>query len=292
MTIECEKDDFKIKEGLWKGYTLYDLYKEAHTPYSWHSKLFKYAKEIGITIFSSPFDEKAADLLEELEAPAYKIASFEITDIPLIKHIAKKKKPILISTGMASINEINEAVNAARSSGCDEILLFHCISSYPAPVEECNLNNLVFLKKEFQVEIGLSDHTIGNTAAITAVALGATAIEKHFTLDRNDSSPDSSFSIEPSELIKLKKSTNEAWKSLGMEEFSRSKKEKQNKGFRRSIYFIKSLKKGSKISKYDIKRIRPGYGLPPKYEDEIIGMKLNKNVERGDPVKWEDIKKE
>ena len=290
MTIKSNKDDFKIKEGLWNGYTLYDLYDEAHTPFEWHPELFEYAKKIGITIFSSPFDETAVDLLEKLDAPAYKIASFELCDIPLIKYIAKKRKPILMSTGMSNISEICEALEAAKSNGCDEILLFHCISSYPAPTEDYNLNNLVYLKKKFNVEIGLSDHTVSNTAAIAAIALGATAIEKHFTLDRNDKGPDSSFSIEPKELVELKKSTTATWKALGSNGFNRSSKEIKNKIFRRSLYFVNSLKKGNVVERNDIRRIRPGYGLPPKYEDNIIGMELKKNVERGTAVSWDVLK--
>lgn len=291
MTIKSCKEDFKIKDGLWKGYTLYDLYNDAHTPFEWHSELFEYANKIGITIFSSPFDETAVDLLEKLDTPAYKIASFELCDIPLIKYIAKKKKPMLMSTGMANISEINEAVEAAKSNGCDQILLFHCISSYPAPTEDSNLNNLVFLKKEFEVEIGLSDHSMGNTASIASIALGATAIEKHFTLNRNDKGPDSSFSIEPKELAELKKCTTEVWEALGSKGFHRSTKEIQNKIFRRSLYFVRSLKKGNFVTKNDIKRIRPGYGLSPKYEDNIIGKVLDRDVERGDPVNWNLFKK-
>tara|TARA_A100001388_G_scaffold276885_1_gene265969 strand:- start:3003 stop:4043 length:1041 start_codon:yes stop_codon:yes gene_type:complete len=287
MTINCNKDDFLIKNGLWKGYTLFELYKEAHTPFEWHKDLFSYAKEIGITIFSSPFDESAVDLLESLNTPAYKIASFEICDIPLIRYIASKRKPMLISTGMASPEEITEAINNAKDYGCNEILIFHCISAYPTPIEKARLKTISFLKDKYQLEVGLSDHTIGNNAAIAAIALGASAIEKHFILDRTQKGPDSEFSIEPNDLNLLKKEVNEIWIALGKEGEKRPDIEKQNKVFRRSLYFVKDLKKGSIIKKDDIKRIRPGFGIPPKYEDFIIGKSVKRNISRGDPVKWE-----
>ncbi len=287
MTINCQKEDFIIKGGLWDGYSLYQLYKEAYTPYEWHEELFEYAKKIEITIFSSPFDETAVDLLEQLETPAYKIASFELCDLPLIEYIAKKGKPILMSTGMANIKEIEEAVVTAKKNGCQDLLLFHCVSSYPAPTEEANLKNIKFLRDKFQIEVGLSDHTISNTAAITSIAMGASAIEKHFILDKKDKGPDSEFSIEPYELEELKRITTQAWMALGKESFGRSKKEENNKIFRRSLYFIRSIAKNEKITQKDIKRIRPGYGLAPKYEKEVIGKKLNKNVERGEAVSWD-----
>ena len=290
MTIDSSKEDFVIKGGLWDGYSLYQLYKEAHTPYEWHYELFSYAKDIGITIFSSPFDETAVDLLEDLNTPAYKIASFELCDIPLIKYVAKTRKPILMSTGMASTQEIHEAVSTAREHGCENLLLFHCISAYPAKLEQANLKNLIYLRKEFEVEVGLSDHTIGNTAAIASIAMGASAIEKHFILNRNDKGPDSEFSIEPEELTELKNITNQVWEALGSEGLGRSKDEIGSKIFRRSLYFIKSLKKGTIITRNDIRRIRPGFGIAPKYEDKVIGQTLISDVERGDSVKWEYFK--
>ena len=290
MTIDSHKDDFLIKEGLWNGYTLYELYEEAYTPISWHKELFNYAKELEITLFSTPFDENAVDLLEELQTPAYKISSFEICDIPLIKYIASKKKPILMSTGMATLEEISEAISAAKSERCYEILLFHCISSYPTPISESNLRNILKLKSLFDVEIGLSDHTLGTIAASTAVALGATAIEKHFTLSREDKGPDSEFSIEPKELKDLVNSSKNSWEALGREDFSRSQFEKKNRDYRRSIYFVKDLKANEIIKRNDIRRIRPGNGLSPKYFEEIIGKKTSINVERGDPVTWDKIK--
>ena len=291
MTINCDLDDFIVKGGLWDGYKLYDLYKEAETPFEWHAEIFEHAKKTDITIFSSPFDETAVDLLEELNAPAYKIASFELTDLPLIRYVAQTKKPLLISTGMASEDEINEALSAARESGCTEILLFHCISSYPAPIDQANLSQMISIRDKFKVSIGLSDHTIGNTAAITATALGASAIEKHFTLSRKEKGPDSEFSIEPSELKKLITQVNEAWSGLGSASFNRPIAEKGSEVFRRSLYFVKDLKLGHVITKNDIRRIRPGHGLPPKYFDELLGQTLSEDVHRGQPVKWNLISK-
>ena len=289
MTIDCDRDEFIIKEGLWKGYKLYDLYREAHTPFEWHYELFEYAKEIGITIFSSPFDETATDLLEELNAPAYKIASFELTDLPLIAYVAKKGKPILMSTGMANFQEISDALKTAKENGCESILLFHCISSYPTPVKEANLRQILNLKKNFGVEVGLSDHTIGNTCALAAISLGASVIEKHFTLDKKDKGPDSEFSMEPNELASLTREARMVWEALGEHDFYRPISEKSNIVFRRSIFYINDLKKGAKISSANIKRIRPGYGISPKNFDKLIGKTLRRNVSRGEPVNWDDF---
>jgi N-acetylneuraminate synthase len=290
MTIDCNLDDFMIEGGLWDGYKLYDLYKEAETPFEWHAEIFEHAKKTDITIFSSPFDETAVDLLEDLNAPAYKIASFELTDLPLIKYVAQTKKPLFMSTGMASADEINEALSVAREAGCNEILLFHCISSYPAPIDQANLHQMISIRDKFKVCIGLSDHTIGNTAAITATALGASAIEKHFTLSRKEKGPDSEFSIEPSELKELINQVNDAWSGLGSSTFDRPIAEKGSEVFRRSLYFVKDLKSGHVITKDDIRRIRPGHGIPPKYFDEIIGSTLSNDVHRGQPVDWKAIK--
>lgn len=289
MTIDCDKNEFKINGGLWDGYKLYDLYKEAETPFEWHKELFNFADQVGITIFSSPFDETAIDLLEDLNAPAYKIASFEITDLPLVSYAAQTKKPLFMSTGMANEEEIEEAVSTAKDAGCEDILLFHCISSYPAPIEQANLMQMQKIKDRYGVLVGLSDHTIGNIAASTATALGASAIEKHFTLSRKDRGPDSTFSIEPEELSILIDEIKHVWSSLGSEDFSRPEVEKNNRAFRRSLYFVENLKKGHHIAESDIRRIRPGFGLPPKYFKELIGKKLLQDVERGDPVKWENF---
>lgn len=289
MTINCNNSDFIVKGGLWNGYKLYDLYNEAHTPFEWHNELYSYAKVIGITLFSTPFDETAVDLLESLDTPAYKIASFELTDLPLISYVAKKRKPILMSTGMASEDEISEAIETARTNGCNSLLLFHCISSYPAPIEQANLNQIINLKKKFGVAVGLSDHTIGNTCAITAVALGACAIEKHFTISRDEKSPDSEFSVEPAELKDLVDQTKNAWNSLGIQSFVRPQAESGSKVFRRSIYFVTDLKSGEKITLSSIRRIRPGFGIAPKYFEELIGMTVIKDVKRGDPVSWDSL---
>tara|TARA_Y100001968_G_scaffold171440_1_gene156814 strand:- start:2090 stop:3127 length:1038 start_codon:yes stop_codon:yes gene_type:complete len=289
MTIDSEKEDFQVKGGLWDGYKLYDLYKEASTPYAWHEELFKYAKEIDFTIFSSPFDEEAVELLESLNTPAYKIASFELTDLPLIEYIANKNKPLLISTGMGSKSEIKEAVETAKMGGCKEILLFHCISSYPTPTKESNLSILKQIQSEFEVEVGLSDHTLNNTAAIASVALGAVAIEKHFTLDRGEKGPDSEFSIEPKELKNLKEQTKDCWEALGSNKSSRPNIEDKNKAFRRSLYFIKDLKQGDLITENDIRRIRPGFGLPPKMLSKVLSKRTKVDVEKGDRVRWEII---
>ena len=289
MTIDCDNSDFIVKGGLWDGYRLYDLYKEAHTPYEWHIEIFSYARELGITLFSTPFDETAVDLLEGLNVPAYKVASFELTDLPLISYIAKTGKPMLMSTGMATQLEIAEAIECARINGCQSILLFHCISSYPAPIEQANLKQIKKLQKVFNLPIGLSDHTIGNTAAIAAVTLGACAIEKHFTLSREQKGPDSEFSIEPLELRGLVTQTRDAWLSLGNDNFERPDAESKSKSHRRSIYFVSNLKAGEKINSKDIKRIRPGFGLPPKYFDSIVGKSVTRDVVRGEATSWDLI---
>ena len=289
MTIDSDKPDFIIKGGLWDGYKLYDLYGEATTPFDWHKELFSYAADIGIDCFSTPFDESAFLLLEELQTPAYKIASFELTDLPLIKLVAKTGKPLLMSTGMATEEEIDEAIKMALDSGANDILIFHCISSYPAPIEQSNLKKIANLRSRFGVEVGLSDHTLGNTAATVSVALGASAIEKHFTLSRNEKGPDSEFSIEPKEFVELVKATKDAWLSLGNGDFSRAEVERSSFNLRRSVYFVRDLKSGQIITPEDIRRIRPGFGLAPKYFDYIIGKRILVDVTIGDPVTFEKI---
>ena len=291
MTIDCDNDDFLIKNGLWQGHNLYNLYEKAGTPYEWHEELFKFAKEIGITIFSTPFDEKACDLLEELATPAFKIASFEMTDLPLISYVAKKGKPMLISTGMSNFEEISEALHTAKTNGCKDILLFHCISSYPTPTHEANIKSIEFLRNEFKVEVGLSDHTLDNTAALAAISLGAVAIEKHFILSKKQKTPDSEFSIEPKQLSELIKVSKDCWKSLGSKSLKRSSYEKENKFFRRSLYFVKDLKAGEIITSDHIKRIRPGYGLAPKYIDSFLNKRTKIDIKRGDRVRWDVIGK-
>ena len=284
MTIKSSKSDFLISDGLWKGYTLYDLYKEAYTPFEWHKELFRYARELDITLFSSPFDETAVDLLQELNAPAYKIASFELIDLPLIKRAAECGKPLLMSTGMASISEVREALDVALKYGIGEVLLFHCISSYPAPLRDSNLKNIEFLRDEFGVEVGLSDHTLSNLASTVAIGLGASMIEKHFKPTETSVGPDSSFSLTPNQLSLLVEDCNDAWASLGKKGFNRSVAEEGSRKYRRSLYFMKDLKKGVIIQPSDIRAIRPGNGISPKFAAEIIGKTLGIDVERGDPV--------
>lgn len=286
MTIDCDHDDFMIKGGLWDGFKLYDLYRWAETPFEWHQAMFAHARKIGITVFSTPFDESAVDLLEDLGTPAYKIASFENTDLPLIRYAASTGKPMIMSTGIATEGEIAEAVDSARSAGCKELVLLHCISSYPAPLEQSNLRQLVELGKRFGVVPGLSDHTLGTTASVAAVALGACVIEKHFTLSRADKGPDSEFSIEPKELQKLCQDTRDAWQSLGRVGYDRQPAEAGSREVRRSIYFVRDLSAGSVIGPEDIRRIRPGMGLAPKYFDDLLGKRLKVDVHRGTATDW------
>ena len=281
MTIDCGRPNFMIKSGIWYGYKLYDLYKCAQTPYEWHKTLFEHAKTKGIILFSTPFDETAIDLLKSLKAPIYKIASFEITDLPLIQYAAKTGKPIIISTGMASEPEIEEAINTARVSGCKDLVLLHCISSYPTPIEQVHLRQIPVLAKRFKVPVGLSDHTLGTTASVVATGLGACVIEKHFTLSRGDKGPDSEFSLEPEELRLLCHEVRKAWMALGKPRFRREPVEVKSKMFRRSLYVVKDMKKGEMLNSKNMRRIRPGYGLPPKMYYQLIGKKVNKNIKAG-----------
>lgn len=281
MTIDCNKKDFYIRGGLWNGYKLYDLYKRAETPFEWHDEIFKFARKIGITIFSTPFDERGVDLLDKLDTPAFKIASFELCDLPLIKYVAQKNKPIIMSSGISSKEEIADAIETAKYYGCNDIVLLHCVSSYPAPINEANLSQINELSNFFNVPVGLSDHTLGTTVSIASVALGACLIEKHFILDKGIESPDSKFSISPSELEHLCKESFLSWQSIGKATYNKQKSEEKNIIFKRSIYFVRDLPKGHVITSKDIKRIRPGMGLPPKLFDQIIGKKTTKSVERG-----------
>ena len=282
ITIKSNKEDFKIKDGLWKEKTLYDLYEWAHTPWEWHKSIFEYAKKVDMTIFSSPFDKSAVDLLEDLNCPAYKIASFELVDLPLIEYVAATKKPVIMSTGMASFDEIEEAVSVCRDSGCKEIALLHCVSAYPANPSEYNLRTIADLISKLDVVVGLSDHTLDNTTAISSISQGASIIEKHFTLDRNGGGPDDSFSLEKDGLQDLCLSTKTAWKSLGEVSYKRTKGEKENLVFRRSLYFVKDLMKGEIIKEEHIKSIRPGFGIHPKYLPEILGKKIAKDTFKGE----------
>jgi N-acetylneuraminate synthase len=289
MTIDSDRPDFMIKGGLWDGYKLYDLYKAAQTPFEWHQAMFAHARKRGITVFSTPFDETAVDLLESLDAPAYKIASFEMIDLPLIQYVARTGKPMIMSTGMGSEREIEEAVAAARGAGCKDLVLLHCISSYPAPMEQANLLQLQELARRFDIIPGLSDHTLGTTASVTAVALGACVIEKHFTLSREDKGPDSAFSLEPAEMERLCRDSRDAWLALGQTGFDRQQAEQGNLAFRRSVYFVRDLPAGAVVAREDIRRIRPGMGIAPKHFESLVGRRLKTAVVRGMPTSWDQF---
>ncbi len=290
ITIDCNKDDFQIHGGLWDGNSLYQLYEWAHTPWEWHKPLFEKAKELGITIFSSPFDFTAVDLLEELDAPAYKIASFELVDLPLIKKVAETGKPMIMSTGMANEQEIKEAIATAQSNGCKELVVLHCVSGYPAPAEQYNLATIADMQTRFGVLSGLSDHTIDNATAVTSVALGACVIEKHVTLDRNGGGPDDSFSLEPKELKALCQDTKTAWQALGKVNYERTEAEKGNVKFRRSLYVVQDMKAGDIFSSANVRSIRPGFGLAPKHYDDVIGKVASQDIPFGTALKMEYIK--
>ena len=292
ITIDHDSEDFQIHGGLWDGQTLFNLYKGAQMPWEWHEPLFAKAKELGITIFSSPFDFTAVDLLEKLDAPAYKIASFEAIDLPLIKYVAKTGKPMIISTGMADEAEIQEAIAAAYEGGCRELVVLHCVSGYPAPAADYNLATIPDMAQRFNVIPGLSDHTIDNTTAIAAVVLGASVIEKHVTLDRNGGGPDDSFSLEPSELHALCRDAKTAWQALGRVNYERKESEKGNAKFRRSLYVVKDIKKGELFTTENIKSIRPGFGVAPKYMDNILGQTAARDIKYGEPVKMDMINAE
>jgi N-acetylneuraminate synthase len=287
ITIDCDNEDFQVKGGLWDGYTLYQLYKWAETPFEWHKPLFDHARKTGITLFSTPFDETAVDLLEDLNAPAYKIASFEAVDLPLIKYVAQTRKPMIISTGMANLEEIGEAVQTARENGCEQLVLLHCISSYPAPAEESNLRTIADLGERFQVIPGLSDHTLGTTVSVASVALGACVIEKHVTLSRKDKGPDSEFSLEPDELQRLCEDTRTAWLATGQAGYRLKAAEHESLKYRRSIYVVENMKAGEVFSQKNIRRIRPGFGVEPKYYEEVLGKKVARDVVKGTPLDWD-----
>ena len=287
LTIDSKLPDFQITDGLWAGQSLYELYECAFMPWEWHKPLFDYAKKVGITIFSSPFDNTAVDLLEDLNTLAYKIASFEAVDIPLIKYVAQTGKPMIISTGMADAEEIREAIEVAREGGCKELAILHCVSGYPAPAEDYNLRTLVDMQQKFGLVTGLSDHTIDNTTAITSVALGASIIEKHVTLDRNGGGPDDSFSLESEELKRLCTGAKTAWKALGKVDYGRKSSEQGNVKFRRSLYFVKDVKPGEIVTTECIRSIRPGYGLAPKYLEKIIGKIIKRGAKKGESVQFD-----
>ena len=289
ITLDCDSEEFQIRGGLWDGKTLYQLYQEAHMPWEWHKPLFEHARKNDITIFSSPFDNTAVDLLEDLNAPAYKIASFEAVDLPLIKYVASTGKPMIISTGMADAEEIQEAIDAAREGGCKELAILHCVSGYPAPAEDYNLRTVPDMMQRFGLVTGLSDHTLDNTTAIASVVLGASIIEKHFTLNRSGGGPDDSFSLEPAELTMLCRDSKTAWAALGKVDYGMKSSEQGNVKFRRSLYFVKSLKAGEIITTDAVRSIRPGFGLPPKYLKEVIGSRTLIDVNSADPLSLQHI---
>ncbi len=290
LTIDSNKHDFLIKGTIWSGNNLYSLYKEAHTPWEWHEKLFKVAKDENLVCFSSPFDQSAVDFLEDFDVPAYKIASFEITDIPLIEYVASKGKPVIISTGIAKEEDIFLAIQACKNVGNHEIALLKCTSSYPSPIEEANLIMIQDLAKKFNCVSGLSDHTIGSTAAIAATALGAKIIEKHFILDHSVGGPDASFSMNEKEFGLMVKSIRDAEKSIGKVNYNLTEKQLKGKEFSRSLYVVEDVKKNQTVSKKNVKSIRPGYGLHPKHYNEIIGKKFVKDLKKGERMNFNLIK--
>lgn len=289
ITLDCDSEEFQIHGGLWDGKNLYQLYKEAQMPWEWHSILFEHARKLGITIFSSPFDNTAVDLLESLNAPAYKIASFEAVDLPLIKYVASTGKPMIISTGMADADEIQEAIQAARDGGCKELAILHCVSGYPAPAADYNLRTIPDMMSRFGLVTGLSDHTLDNTTAIASVVMGASVIEKHFTLDRSGGGPDDSFSLEPAELAALCRDSKTAWASLGQVDYGRKSSEQGNVKFRRSLYFVKDVNAGEVITAECVRSVRPGFGLPPKHLDKIVNKIATRDIKANTPISEADI---
>lgn len=284
ITLDCDTEEFQIHGGLWDGKTLYQLYQEAHLPWAWHAPLFEYAHKLDITIFSSPFDSTAVDLLEDLNAPAYKIASFEAVDLPLIRYVASTGKPMIISTGMADAEEIQEAIAAAREGGCKELAILHCVSGYPAPAADYNLRTIPDMIQRFGLVTGLSDHTLDNTTAIASIALGASIIEKHFTLDRSGGGADDSFSLEPAELTALCRDSKTAWAAMGRVDYGCKSSEQANVKFRRSLYFVKDLQIGDLITEDAIRSVRPGFGLAPKYKSMLVGKRVLRAVGKCSPV--------
>ncbi len=289
ITIDIKKDLFLIDDSksLWKGKTLYDLYQQAYTPWEWHEPILKRCRELGLIAFSTPFDETAVDFLEDLNVPAYKIASFENIHLPLIKKAASTRKPIIMSTGMATISELDEAIKTARNFGCKDIILLKCTSTYPATPEDANLLTIPHLKQLFDCEAGLSDHTPGIGVSIAGVALGATVIEKHFTLSRTDGGVDSAFSMEPDEMKMLVEETLKSWQALGKVYYGVTEKEKASVRFRRSIFVVEDIREGEKFTVKNLRVIRPGDGLPPKYYEMLLRRKATCDIKRGTPINWD-----
>ena len=289
MTLDLDEREFHISDpkNLWAGTSLYKLYGEAFTPWEWHKPIFDRARELDIIAFSTPFDDTAVDLLESLDVPCYKIASFENTDLPLIRRVAATGKPLIISTGMATVAELDETVRAARNAGCKELVLLKCTSTYPATADNTNIMTIPHLRELFGCEVGLSDHTMGVGVSVASVALGGTVIEKHFTLSRADGGVDSSFSMEPAEMAQLVVETKRAWQALGKVSYGPTEVEKASLQFRRSLYIVKDLKAGEVLTRKNVRAIRPGLGMPTKYLEDVLGMAVKVNVARGTALKWE-----
>lgn len=287
ITIDHDAPEFRIDSGLWAGRKLFDLYGEAQTPWEWHEGLFEKAREVGITLFSAPFDPSAVDLLESLEAPAYKIASLELVDHPLIRRVAATGRPIILSTGTSELTEIEEAVTVARDAGCRDVALLHCVSGYPTPVEDCHLSTIMDMAFRFEAPVGLSDHTMGTVVPVAAVALGATIIEKHFTLSRADGGADAAFSLEPDELRALVRDCRTAWTALGRIHYGVKDSETLSRAMRRSLYVVADVPSGASLSERHVRSIRPGHGLPPKYLPEVLGRKTKTAISRGTPLSWD-----
>lgn len=290
ITIDCRKPDFMIKGTIWEGKNLYDLYKEAYTPWEWHEELFRVAKEEGLICFSSPFDKTAVDFLETLNTPAYKIASFEITDIPLIEYVASKGKPVIISTGIATSEDIDLALDACYRMGNKDIALLKCTSSYPAPIEEANMIMVKDIAERYGVITGLSDHTMGSTVPIVATAFGAKIIEKHFILDRSIGGPDASFSMNEQEFSAMVKAVREAEKAIGVVDYNLTEKQKKGRDFCRSLYVVKDIKAGEIITEKNVRSIRPGFGMHPRFFNRIIGLAANQAIKKGSPVLFSLLK--
>lgn len=290
LTIDCKNDYFKINHGTsWDGEFLYDLYKRAYTPWEWHSEIFRVAKEEGIMCFSSPFDNTAVDLLEELEVPIYKIASFEIQDIPLIEYVASKGKPIILSTGIAEIEDIDLAIETCKRAGSNDITILKCTSAYPADPKDANLLTIPDIKERFNVKVGLSDHTVGIEGPIVATVLGATVIEKHFILNKNIGGPDSHFSLDEKEFTEMVKAVRKAELMLGKVDYEMTQKKRKSRQFSRSLFVVKDVKVGDVITKQNVRSIRPGFGMHPKYLSELIGKKFKKDVKKGNPMSLDYI---
>ena len=291
MTLKSNKKYFKIKQGLWKGYTLWDLYDKAHTPLRWHKELFKYGKSLGIKVFSTPFDNTAVDFLEKLNCPIYKIASFEMTDLNLVKKVSQTKKPIIISTGMANLKEIETTMKVAKKNGAEDITLLYCVSNYPSLVSDFNLNNIKILKNKFKCRIGISDHSTDNRVAIAAIACGAEVIEKHIALDNQTKGFDIDFSLKGKEINKLREDIDVTFKLIGKKSFFRNKSENKSKIFRRSIFSTQNIKKGDKFTNDNIKIVRPGHGLQPKYFNKLLNKRSVANISKHEPINADILKK-